>query len=67
MTEESYTFSKLTTIDNANISVYENAIKYVFENEDIKNVAISGAYGAGISSLLHIKRNIAITSSFIFR
>lgn len=52
MTKELYSFSKLTPIDDANISVYENAIKYVFENDDIKNVAIFGAYGACKSSLL---------------
>lgn len=52
MDTKSYMFEKLTPVDNADISVYENAINYVFKNEDIKNVAISGAYGAGKSSLL---------------
>lgn len=52
MNTKSYTFEKLTPVDDADISVYENAINYVFKNEDIKNVAISGAYGAGKSSLL---------------
>ena len=52
MDTKSYTFGKLTPVDDADISVYENAINYVFKNEDIKNVAISGAYGAGKSSLL---------------
>lgn len=52
MAAKEYTFEKLTPVDDANISVYENAINYVFENDDIKNVAISGAYGAGKSSLL---------------
>lgn len=52
MADKAYTFEKLTPVDDADISVYENAINYVFENDDVKNVAISGAYGAGKSSLL---------------
>ena len=52
MAEKAYTFEKLTPVDDTDISVYENAINYVFENDDVKNVAISGAYGAGKSSLL---------------
>lgn len=52
MNDESYVFEKLTPVDNANIKVYESAINYVFQNDDIKNVAISGAYGAGKSSLI---------------
>lgn len=29
------------------LDVYEEAIDYVFNNPDVKNVAISGAYSAG--------------------
>lgn len=47
-----YHFEKLTPINNSDISIYEKAIDFVFENDDIKNVAISGAYGAGKSSVL---------------
>lgn len=52
MEERKYQFEKLTPIDNVDLDVYEEAIDYVFENSDIKNVAISGAYSAGKSSLL---------------
>ena len=45
-------FEKLTPMDNVDIAVYEDAINFVFENEDINNVAISGAYGSGKSSVL---------------
>jgi len=45
-------FQKLTPIDNVDMKVYEEALNYVFENKDIKNVAISGPYSAGKSSLL---------------
>jgi hypothetical protein len=45
-------FRKLTPVKDADISVHEKAIDYVFENTDITNVAISGAYSAGKSSVL---------------
>ncbi|MBQ8292584.1 MAG: hypothetical protein IJX78_02105 [Bacilli bacterium] len=47
-----YQFEKLTLKDDLNIDVYEEALDYVFESDDIRNVAISGAYGAGKSSVL---------------
>lgn len=50
--EKRFYFEKLAPIDTADIDVYEEAIEFVFENNDIRNVAISGAYGSGKSSLL---------------
>lgn len=47
-----YQFERLTPIDNMDLDVYEDAIDYVFDNSDVKNVAISGAYSAGKSSVL---------------
>ncbi|MBQ3199620.1 MAG: hypothetical protein IJB67_04585 [Firmicutes bacterium] len=47
-----YIFEKLTPVTDSDISVYESAINFVFENDDVKNIAISGAYGAGKSSVL---------------
>ena len=52
MAEGIHHFERLTPIDNMNLDVYEEAIDYVFDNSDIKNVAISGAYSAGKSSVL---------------
>lgn len=52
MTERKYQFERLTPIDNMNLDVYEDAINYAFENSDVRNVAISGAYSAGKSSVL---------------
>lgn len=52
MEQRKYFFQKLTPVKDADISVYEEAIDYVFENTDITNVAISGAYSAGKSSVL---------------
>lgn len=47
-----YYFEKLTPINDADIEVYEKAIDFVMSDTDIKNIAISGAYGSGKSSLL---------------
>lgn len=52
-----YSFEKLTPINDSDISVYEAAVDYVFENSDVKNIAISGAYGAGKSSLVETYKN----------
>lgn len=52
MTESQYRFERLTPTDDVDLSIYENAIDYVFDNPDIRNVAISGAYSAGKSSVL---------------
>lgn len=51
MAESKYRFERLTPTDDVDLTVYEEAINYVFENPDIKNVAISGAYSAGKSSV----------------
>lgn len=45
-------FEKLTPVNDSNISIYEAAIDFVFKNDDVRNIAISGAYGAGKSSVL---------------
>jgi len=50
--ENTYKFQKLTPVDNVDIKIYEDAIDYIFDNPDIRNVAVSGAYSAGKSSVL---------------
>lgn len=52
MEESRYHFERLTPIDDIDLTVYEDALNYIFDNSDIKNVAISGAYSAGKSSVL---------------
>ena len=47
-----YIFEKLTPANNTDIKVYEDALDFVFKENDVRNIAISGAYGAGKSSLL---------------
>ena len=52
LAKKNYHFERLTPIDDMDLNVYEEAIDFVFNNSDIKNVAISGAYSAGKSSVL---------------
>lgn len=47
MKENKYLFQKLTPVSCADISVYEEAIDFVFDNIDVKNVSIFGANSAG--------------------
>lgn len=49
---EKLVFEKLTPLDDRDIGIYKSAIDFAFEHDDIRNVAISGAYGAGKSSVL---------------
>lgn len=45
-------FEKLTPAEDIDIKNYEEAIDFVFSNNDVNNVAISGSYGAGKSSIM---------------
>lgn len=65
MADREYHFQKLTPINNADISVYEEAINFVFHNSDIKNVAISGPYSAGKSSVLESYKAKHTDHSFV--
>ena len=52
MAKNKYHFERLTPIDSVDLDVYEEAIDYVFDNSDVRNVTISDAYSAGKSSVL---------------
>ncbi len=46
-------FENLTPTDNVNNNgIYECSLKYGLDDENIKNIALSGAYGSGKSSIL---------------
>lgn len=45
-------FWSLTPKDDLDLHIYEQAIDHAFEKNDIHNIAISGAYGAGKSSVI---------------
>ncbi|MGL5954842.1 MAG: hypothetical protein ACRCZ3_17260 [Providencia rustigianii] len=52
MGDKKYTFQKLTPVGDVGLGIYEDAINFAFDNDDLKNIAISGQYGAGKSSLV---------------
>ena len=60
-----YKFEKLTPVDNVELEVYNEAIDYVFKNDDVKNIAISGAYGAGKSSIIESYKKKDPTKHFL--
>nr|MDF9459617.1 hypothetical protein [Bacillus pumilus] len=52
MEEQNYNFQKLTPDSDVDLKHYESAIDFIFKTPDVKNIAISGAYGAGKSNLI---------------
>jgi len=42
----------LTPINNVELGIYKNSLDFVFKNDEIRNIALSGAYGSGKSSIL---------------
>lgn len=51
---ESSDFDSLTPtiLDEKDIAVYSNALKVALENKDITNIALTGVYGSGKSSII---------------
>ena len=45
-------FQKLTPTQEANLDGYSDALDFVFSDSDIRNIAISGAYSSGKSSVI---------------
>jgi len=45
-------FQKLTPTQEVDLSGYEDAFSYIFSEDDIRNIAISGAYSSGKSSVI---------------
>jgi len=57
MVKNNYNFQKLTPIKNVDLNVYNDALDFVFKNDDIRNIAISGAYSSGKSSVIETYKN----------
>lgn len=60
-----YNFQKLTPDSDVDLELYEDAIDFIFDNPDVQNVAISGAYGAGKSSLIESYKKKHSNSRFV--
>ncbi|MDR0919621.1 MAG: hypothetical protein LBM93_10325, partial [Oscillospiraceae bacterium] len=52
MKKSDYQFYSLTPIDDVDLGIYESALDFVFSDNKVKNVAVSGSYGAGKSSII---------------
>lgn len=52
MNKDAYNFQKLTPTSNVELGIYGEALNFVFASKDIRNIAISGPYSAGKSSIL---------------
>lgn len=50
-----YAFQKLTPFANADLTIYEDALGFVFDdkNKDVQNVAVTGIYSSGKSSVIN--------------
>lgn len=60
-----YKFQKLTPCDEVEMGIYEKAMEYVFANDDIRNIAISGTYGAGKSSMIETYKKVFPEKKFM--
>lgn len=50
--KSNYKFENLTPRNDVELDIYEDALNYIFHNPDVRNIALSGAYSAGKSSVL---------------
>jgi hypothetical protein len=58
-------FYALTPIEDKDIGVYKDAFNFVFSNDKVLNVAVSGSYGAGKSSILESYEKLCKDKKFI--
>ena len=63
--KSTYKFQKLTPINDAKLAIYEDALNFAFEDDQIKNVAISGPYSAGKSSIIESYKKIKSNKKFL--
>lgn len=63
--ENQYKFQKMTPYDGVDMGIYERAMEYIFANDDIRNIAVSGAYGAGKSSVIESYKKICPDKKFL--
>ncbi|MDR1409124.1 MAG: hypothetical protein LBJ12_02385 [Oscillospiraceae bacterium] len=47
-----HNFQKLTPVDDAELGIYSDALDFIFSEQDLRNIAVSGAYSAGKSSVI---------------
>lgn len=57
MENKEFDFKSLAPQTDVDLTAYEEALKFALSNESVKNVAITGAYGAGKSSVMETFKN----------
>ena len=65
MDPNKYNFQKLTPIKNTELKIYKDAIDFVFHEVELKNVAITGPYSAGKSSVVETYKNVHPEINFL--
>lgn len=65
MAENRYNFQKLTPTNKVDLNIYKDALDYVFNNTDVKNVGISGAYSSGKSSVIETYKKLKPDITFL--
>ncbi len=60
-----YRFHKLTPIRDTKLSVYADSLDYVFSDDDLKNIAITGPYSSGKSSMVETYKSANKDKRFI--
>lgn len=58
-------FKKLTPIDHTPMHIYKEGLDFIFAHNDLRNIAITGPYGAGKTSL--IKSYKKLNSNKVFK
>lgn len=58
-------FEKLTPYKDVDLEIYKEALDFIFENDEIKNIAITGSYSAGKSSVIESYKNINKNKKFL--
>ena len=58
-------FYDLSPVNDITLDIYKEAISYSLKNNNIKNIAISGSYGAGKSSVLESYKNQEKNKNFL--
>lgn len=58
-------FRNLTPNTHADLQYYRDALDHVFSNDELRNIALSGAYGSGKSSVIRSYENVHQERTFI--
>lgn len=64
--EKKYIYNKLTPVKDADIRGYEEILEFTLSEDDINNIAITGTYGSGKSSVMEtFKKKKGLENNFL--